>query len=106
MSPNPTVLDASTPGTPSARERICAARTPWARSPSNTRADRILLIVDRPQGVGPEGFAFLPAPSLMLADMLDLVEREQTPSAGVGPESRQAGILFQPAFQGRDGDAQ
>src|SRR5437879_4305590 len=106
MSPNPTVLDACTPGTPSARDRIWAAMTEWARSPSNTRAERILLIVDRPQGVRFEGLAFLLAPSLVIADMLDFIEREQTPSAGVRSESCEAGIFFQPTLQGRDGDAQ
>src|SRR5687768_11192080 len=106
MSPSPTVLEAITPGTPSARERSWAAKAVWARSPDNTRAETILFIVDRPQGIGLEGLAFLLAPSLVLADMLDLLGREQAPSAGVRPESREAGRFIQPALQGGNGDAQ
>src|SRR4051812_2026321 len=108
MSPNPTVLDACIPGTDSARDRICAASPRWAimaRSPSDTSKRRVLLIVDGPQGIRFEGLAFALTPSLVFADLLDLFRREQAPSACVGAESRERGILFQPTLQGGDGDA-
>src|SRR4051794_13137575 len=102
MSPSPTVLLACTSGIASERERICAAEVrfaaPWASKARATKTG-LRLFIDRPQRVGLEGFAFALSPPLVLPDFVYLIGTEQTPSAGVGPESREAGSFLQPSLQ-------
>src|SRR3712207_1296157 len=80
MSPNPTVLDACIPGTPSARERICAPITSWKPRPNKANRGKSLLFIDGPQGVGLERLAFPLSSSLVLAYLLYLIRREEPPT--------------------------